>query len=100
MSGQELIQALRESGTGEGKLAAGAVAMERKRDASAHDVFAEMAAAGVGPVTLEKAKRLMRGEAADPAPYVPPSNWRPHGETPVAGITWTDRSQGKGKGSK
>lgn len=65
MTGKQLVKLLRESGTGEAKLAVARAVLERKPKASAEAVFDALKAdyeAGncVGEGTLAKAEQIMR----------------------------------------
>jgi len=76
MSGLDLIEALRQTGTGEGKLAVAERALRAKADATAEDVLAALACEPkvVGAATLEKAKRLAGGAPVKDFLGTPPKN--------------------------
>lgn len=76
MSGRDLIEALKATGTGESKLAPAEAMVERTPSATAEDVIMLLAAnpRDVGALTVEKARRLASGASVKDFLGRPPKN--------------------------
>lgn len=76
MSGRDLIEALRLTGTGEAKLRVAEQALKDNAAATAEDVLAALATNPrvVGPGTLEKARKLASGASVKEFQGIPPKN--------------------------
>lgn len=78
MTGQELVEALELTGTGEGKLEVARRVLRDNASASAGEVFTELSRAQalgkIGEGTVEKARRLMDGASVGDFQGVPPKN--------------------------
>ena len=94
MTGQDLLKALADTGTGASKLAAGAAILKADPSATALQFYNAMAAAGIAEGTLAKARSIM-GDEAPPAPEaaLPPFPVR----APVGGVSIGGRSFAAGQ---